>query len=89
MQMEEVIERIRKAVPQASEIEVDGADCDFTAIVLCESFAGQSLVKRQQQVLAQFSDVLAAGDLHALTVKAYTPSEWQAKQGQNLTQLSL
>ncbi len=89
MQSEEVVQRIREAVPAASDIQVEGADCDFTALVLCEDFAGLSPVKRQQQVLAQFADVLGSGELHALSVKAHTPAEWQAKQAQSLTQLSL
>lgn len=88
MLAQQVIERIRKAAPTAT-IEVDGADCDFTAIVLSDDFEGVSPVKRQQSILSQFADVLASGELHALTVKAHTPAEWQAKQGQSLTQLSL
>lgn len=89
MEAREVIERIRAVVPESAQVQVDGADCDFTAIVLSDSFAGVSPVKRQQSILAQFSDVLASGELHALSVKAHTVSEWNAKQGQSLTQLSL
>ena len=88
MDSQEVIARIKQAVPEA-EIQVEGADCDFSALVLCDSFAGESVVKRQQKILAQFSDVLASGELHALSVKAHTAEEWQAKQAQSLTQLSL
>lgn len=88
MERQEVIDRIQKVLPEA-EIMVEGADCDFTAVVLSEGFAGVMPVKRQQQVLAQFGDVLATGELHALSVKAHTPAEWQAKQAQSLTQLSL
>ncbi|TGD75337.1 BolA/IbaG family iron-sulfur metabolism protein [Mangrovimicrobium sediminis] len=89
MQREEVIARIEAAVPQAQEIKVEGADCDFTAVVLSEGFAGVSPVKRQQQVLAAFADVIASGELHALSVRALTPEEWQKKQAQSLTQLAL
>jgi len=89
MQREEVIQRIRDAVPEAADIKVEGADCDFTALVLSDDFAGVSQVKRQQQVLARFSDVLASGELHALSVKAHTTAEWEAKRAQSLTQLSL
>ncbi len=89
MQSDEVVQRIREAVPGAADIQVEGADCDFTALVLSEDFAGLSPVKRQQQVLAKFADVLGSGELHALSVKAHTPEEWQAKQAKSLTQLSL
>lgn len=89
MDRQQVIELIQQAVPNAADIQVEGADCDFTALVLSETFAGVSAVKRQQQVLAQFTDVLASGELHAISVKALTPEEWQAKQSQPLTQLTL
>ena len=89
MEREQVIDRIRQAVPDATDIEVDGADCDFTAIVLSPSFEGVSPVKRQQGILTRFADVLSTGELHALSVKAHTPDEWQARQSQSLTQLSL
>ena len=88
MEREQVIARIRQVAPEA-EIMVEGADCDFTAVVLSGDFEGVSQVKRQQQVLAQFTDELASGELHALTVKAHTPAEWQAKQAQSLTTISL
>ena len=92
MEREQVIARIEQAVPAAADIQVEGADCDFTALVLSDTFSGVSPVKRQQQVLAEFADVLASGELHALSVKAHTPEEWQskqAKQAEGLTQLSL
>lgn len=89
MERQQVVERIRQAIPDATDIQVDGADCDFTAIVLSPSFQGVTPVRRQQGILAAFSDVLSTGELHALSVKAHTPEEWQAKQSQSLTQLSL
>ena len=88
MDINEVVERIKKVLPQA-EIDVEGADCNFTAVVLDQSFAGQLPIKRQQQVLAAFADVLASGELHALTVKAHTLDEWTSRQQQSLTQLTL
>ncbi len=89
MERDEVVARIESAVPEVDQVKVEGADCDFSALVLSESFAGVSQVKRQQQVLAAFADLLATGDLHALSVKAYTPEEWQKKQSASLTQLAL
>ncbi len=89
MDRDEVLRRVRAAVPGAADVQVEGADCDFTALVLSEDFAGVSPVRRQQQVLAQFADVLGSGELHALSVKAHTPAEWREKQAQTLTQLSL
>ncbi|GAB1260445.1 BolA family protein [Aurantivibrio plasticivorans] len=89
MEEAEVVERIRKVTPNAEEIKVEGADCNFTAVIVSPSFEGLNLLKRQQLVLAGFSDCLATGELHALTIKAYTQSEWQAFNQSSLTQISL
>jgi acid stress-induced BolA-like protein IbaG/YrbA len=86
MQASDVIARIQAAIPQA-QVQVEGADCSFSVVVISDHFAGLLPVKRQQQVLACFSDLLASGDLHALTVNACTAPEWQQKN--SLTQLSL
>ena len=64
------------AIQQAME----GEGCDFSAIVVSESFQGLSTVKRQQQVLAAVAGWLGTGELHAFTVRAYTRAEWQNSQ---------
>jgi len=63
-----------------AEVIVDGAGCDLTLTVISASFADLPLVKKQQAVLATLKAPLASGKLHAVSVLAYTPEEWQAKQ---------
>lgn len=88
MEQAQVIQMIQEAVPGA-EVLIEGADCNFTAVVLSEQFEGLSPVKRQQRILAGFSDLLSTGQLHALSVKAHTPAEWSALQQQSLAQITL
>ena len=88
MQTEQVVARINEALPGA-EITVDGADCSFEVIVLSSEFAGIPVVRRQQKVLAAFSNELQTGELHALSVKAHTPEEWKSFQQAGLTQIEL
>ena len=88
MQASEVSARIEKALPGAA-IDVEGADCNFTVAVISAAFAGLLPVKRQQLVLDAFTDVLKTGELHALTVKTFTPQEWEAKQTGGLVQIGL
>lgn len=71
-----------------ARIEIQGADCSFTARVVSESFEGMRPVQRQQKVLSCFSEQLADGRLHALTVEAFTPAELAAREN-GLTQLTL
>ena len=87
MEIAEVSSRIRAALDTNAQIDVQGADCNFTARVVSDVFAGLRPVQRQQKVLAAFTDLLADGRLHALTVETYTAAEWQARSPANLTQL--
>ena len=87
MEAAAVENKVLEVLPDA-ELEVEGADCDFTVTVISEKFAGLNTVKRQQLVLSAFSELLATGELHALTVKAFTLDEWNNKSS-GLVQLSL
>lgn len=89
MEEKDIITRITDAVPDVSEVKIEGVDCNFSALVISTSFEGVRLVKRQQQILTAFSDVLSNGELHALSVKAHTPEEWQAKSSGGLMQLMM
>lgn len=88
MQAADVSACIEQAIPDAA-VDVEGADCTFTVSVISAAFAGLLPVKRQQLVLNLFTDLLASGELHALTVKAQTPQEWEAKQTAGFVQISL
>lgn len=88
MQMEAVVARIERALPGAA-IDIEGADCNFGVTIISDEFAGLLPVKRQQRVLDAFTDVFASGELHALTIKAFTSKEWEAKQAGGFVQISL
>jgi acid stress-induced BolA-like protein IbaG/YrbA len=67
---------IETALPDA-KVYLEGEGCDFSAIVVSESFQGLSTVKRQQEVLAAVAGWLASGELHAFSIKAYSGAEWE------------
>ena len=79
MEASDIQSAIEQAIP-AALVFLEGEGCDFTSIVISDSFQGLSLVKRQQMVLAPVSDWLASGTLHAFSVKAYTAAEWENRQ---------
>lgn len=87
MESQVVEQKVADLLPGA-EIEVEGADCDFSITVVSEQFVDLSKVKRQQLVLSAFTEELGSGALHALTVKAFTLDEWNNKSN-GLVQLSL
>ena len=74
---EEAEQLVLQGIPDAKVI-IDGVGCDLTVTVISDQFAEQSLVKKQQLVMATLKEPLASGKLHALRVKAYTSEAWQA-----------
>jgi monothiol glutaredoxin len=86
------VEQLVKSGISDGIVFVEGAGCDLTVTVISEQFMDLSVVKKQQLVMATLSDVLGSGKLHAVSVQAYTPDEWQAKQApaaSGLLQISL
>ena len=79
METSEIQQAIETALPEA-KVFLEGEGCDFSAIVIANAFFGLSMLKRQQMVLTTVTDWIASGALHAFTVKAYTPEEWDNRQ---------
>lgn len=87
----EVEQLVRQGLPEA-KVLVEGEGCDLLITVVSEQFTDLSLVKKQQLVMATLKEPLASGKLHAVSVKAHTPDEWQALQvnkGPGLLQIQL
>ena len=78
----EVTKFVQQGIVDA-EVMVEGEGCDLLITVVSLQFADLSLVKKQQLVLASLKEPLASGKLHAVSVKAYTPEEWQLLQINN------
>lgn len=79
MQSEDVRERLATALPDC-QIEVQNDGNKFLVVAVGERFSGLSRVKRQQAIYGELNDLLAEGTIHALTIRAMTPEEWQARQ---------
>ncbi|MGM3172753.1 BolA family iron metabolism protein IbaG [Dickeya lacustris] len=59
------------------EVHVSGDGSHFQVIVVGDVFKGMSRVKQQQAVYAPLMEYIADNRIHALSIKAYTPEEWQ------------
>lgn len=75
MQPEEVKELIKSNTPD-STVEVTGDGRHFEAIVISKIFAGMSAVERQRFVYKAIGEPIKTGEIHALSIKAKTPEEW-------------
>lgn len=62
------------------QVQVTGDGSHFEAIVIGDRFASMSPVKKQQAVYATLGDRITSGAVHALSIKTYTPDEWEKAQ---------
>lgn len=60
-----------------SSVEVTGDGRHFEAIVVSAVFEGMGLLARQRTVYGTLDDHIHNGNIHALSIKAKTPSEWE------------
>lgn len=75
MEISAVKRLIEQGMPGA-RVEVSGDGRHFEAVVVSEDFAGKSLLERHRMVMAAVHDQIVTDELHALSIKAYTPDQW-------------
>ena len=61
-------------------LEVAGDGQHFEALIVSAAFAGKSRVQRHQMVYATLGDLMRE-EIHALSMKTFTPDEWAAAEG--------
>lgn len=79
MEASEIKRLIEAGIPGCEAI-VTGDGSHFDAIVISAAFDGLSMVKEQQLVYATLGDRITNGTIHALSIKAYTPQEWETQR---------
>jgi acid stress-induced BolA-like protein IbaG/YrbA len=81
MQAEQVGAFIADGLP-CEHVAVDGDDGHhFAAVIVSTEFAGKNRVQRQQRVYAVIGERMARNEIHALSMKCYTPEEWKELNG--------
>jgi acid stress-induced BolA-like protein IbaG/YrbA len=60
---------------QTEHLSVTGDGQHFEAVVVSDAFAGKSRIQRHQLVYQTLGDRMR-GEIHALSMKTYTPEEW-------------
>jgi len=61
----------------ASSIETSGAGGKFEVEICSTAFNELSMLKRHQMVYKIVNEYISSGELHALSIKAYTPEEYK------------
>lgn len=61
---------------KTAHLSVTGDGQHFEAIVVSEEFAGKNRIARHQLVFQTLGERMR-GEIHALSIKTYTPEEWE------------
>jgi acid stress-induced BolA-like protein IbaG/YrbA len=67
-----------------AEVHIKSEGSHFTIMAIGECFDGLSRVKQQQKVYAPLSEMIADNTIHAVSIKAYTPTQWKREKMFNL-----
>lgn len=73
-----------KAIIEAAfsdgHVEVTGDGRHFSAVVVSQAFSGKNMIAQHRLVYAALGDRFDTEAVHALSLKTYTPQQWQALQ---------
>lgn len=78
METDAVKALIEQGLPGAA-VKVTGDGRHFEAKVISDQFEGKSLLQRHRMVNAAVEKQISSDELHALSIKAYTPQQADEK----------
>lgn len=61
-----------------THLAVTGDGVHFEAVVVSDEFVGKNRVQRHQRVYQALGERMRE-EIHALSIKAYTPQEWEGR----------
>jgi len=70
------IKHILENALELDEIIVKGEGSHYEVIAVGAIFEGMNRVKKQQTIYGPLMGQIAANDIHALSIKTFTPEEW-------------
>jgi acid stress-induced BolA-like protein IbaG/YrbA len=79
MTAEQLHQLIAAGLPCA-HLEVQGDGHHWFATVVSSAFEGLRAVARHQRVYAALGNRLATDEVHALSMRTFTPAEWAAQE---------
>lgn len=79
MTAEELQSLIASGLP-CDHLEVDGDGRHWQAVIVSPEFEGRRLIQRHQRVYATLGARMHTDEVHALSMKTFTPAEWAAQR---------
>ncbi|MDJ0955351.1 MAG: BolA/IbaG family iron-sulfur metabolism protein [Arenicellales bacterium] len=62
-----------------AKVEIDGDGRHFSAVIVSPAFEGKSSVQQHQLVYGVLGDKMKS-DIHALSMRTLTPTEWEKER---------
>jgi acid stress-induced BolA-like protein IbaG/YrbA len=78
MTADELQSLIAASLP-CEHIEITGDGRHWYATIVSSDFEGRRAIQRHQRVYATLGQKMHTDEVHALSMKTYTPSEWAAQ----------
>ena len=75
----EQVQQLIVAHFKEATVNVSGGEGKFETVVVSTDFRGMDTLSRHQLVYAAVNREIATGALHALSIRAYTPEEADAR----------
>jgi acid stress-induced BolA-like protein IbaG/YrbA len=75
----EQLQAIIAAGLDCTHLTVEGDGRHWSAVVVSDAFTGMRPIARHQRVYATLGQKMHTDEVHALSMKTYTPAEWAAQ----------
>ena len=80
MDSNEIKQLVKKNLPDC-KVMLTGDDSHFQIVVVSSAFIDKRPLDRHRLVYDLVNQAIVSGQLHALSVKTFTPEEWEAMNG--------
>ena len=74
------IEQLLLDALSLDEIHVTQVGTHYKIVAVGECFESMGRVKQQQTIYGPLMDRITSGELHALTINAFTPTQWKREK---------
>lgn len=74
------IEKLLTDALALEQVTVTQDGTHYKIVAVGECFDGMNRVKQQQTIYGPIMDHVTSGELHAITIKAFTPEQWQREK---------
>lgn len=75
------LESIIAAGLACEHLQVTGDGRHWEAVIVSPEFEGKRPIQRHQRVYATLGEKMRTDEVHALSMRTFTPSEWAATSG--------